>query len=131
MTRLQLVALLVGFAATTEAGVTFEKTNGIYTAKPGVVCTTRDSFATIFMNDLDRARNMITSSDNEAIKKFIAEKRMIYTKAGVVVIVERRFDNNIEVGPKGETVSLWMPAHGVECEVEKKEGIKAKEKKQR
>src|SRR5688572_26570254 len=68
------------------------------------------------MSDLDRARNMSTSSDNEAIKKFIAEKRMTWTKVGVVVIVEQRFDNNIKVRPKGETEALWMPAHGVNCE---------------
>jgi hypothetical protein len=103
-----------------ESGVTFGKTNGIYTAKPGVMCTTRESYGTIFMMDLDRAGQMISSSDDAAIKKFIAEKRMIYTKAGVVVQVEERIEHKIRVRPKGETVSLWMPSYGVECEVEEK-----------
>jgi hypothetical protein len=105
----------VGFATTIESGVTFEKSNGLYTAKPGVMCTTRESYATIFMNDLDRAQNMIRSNDNEAVTKFLTEKRMIWTKAGVAVYVEERINNNIKVRPKGQTEALWMPAHGVDC----------------
>ena len=124
-----LIGLLVGLIG--FVGVTFEKTNGIYTAKPGVTCTTRESFATVLMSDLDRARNMISSSDNEAIKKFIAEKRMTWTKVGVVVIVEQRFDNNIKVRPKGETEALWMPAHGVNCEEPDKPNKPDKVKKTR
>jgi hypothetical protein len=127
--RRLLIGVLVGLIG--FAGVTFEKTNGIYTGKPGVTCTTRDSYATILLSDLDRARNMISSSDNEAINKFIAERRMIWTKVGVTVIVEERFDSNIKVRPKGETAALWMPAHGVNCEEPEKPNKADKAKKAR
>jgi len=115
MGTVTLMLLVLCLAATTEPGVPFGKTNGIYTAKTGVTCTTREAYATLFMSDLDRARGMIGSDDNEAIRKFIAEKRMIYTKAGVEVYVEERFEGNIKVRPKGETASLWMPAYGIDC----------------
>jgi hypothetical protein len=133
--RMLLIGLLVGLIG--FAGVTFEKINGIYTAKPGVTCTTRESFATVLMSDLDRARNMISSSDNEAIKKFIAEKRMTWTKDGVIVIVEQRVEQrddniiNIKVRPKGETEALWMPAYGVNCEEPEKPNKADKAKKSR
>jgi hypothetical protein len=107
------LTLLLGVASAGE--VTFPKTNGIYTAKLGVICTTRESYGTIFMMDFDRAEQMIASGDTAAMKKFKAEKRMIDVRAGVVVQIEERIDYKIKVRPKGETVSLWMPAYGVDC----------------
>ena len=127
--RRLMIGLLVGLIG--FAGVTFKKTNGIYTAKPGVTCTTEDAFATVLLTDLDRAKNMINSNDNEALKKFVAERRMIWTKVGVTVIVEQRLDNNIKVRPKGETAALWMPAYGVNCEEPEKPNKADKAKKTR
>src|SRR5262245_37631505 len=91
------------------ASAEISSTNGYYNAKPGVECVTREHcFATVFRWDFEKVSNMMTANDLAALRKMEAEKRFVYTRSGIPVIIEARYERMLEVRPKGETFSIYM-----------------------
>jgi hypothetical protein len=106
------------WAATATAGTTLSATNGVYTAKPGVECTTRENaWAALWFHDFDMAKRMILSRDIDAFMKMEKDRRVIELKTGLPVIIETRHEARVEVRPKGQTFTLWMSPVWVECPV--------------
>jgi hypothetical protein len=106
------IMLLTGLASSVFA---LER-NGIEKAQVGSLCTTIEySIVANTLRDLERAKAMLMSSDDTALKKFETEGRIARTKGGIPVFVEDRQGVMVRVRLKGETDSGWILATGLSC----------------
>ena len=118
-----LVLILAGLLSIriADSAATSSKTNGLYTAKVGATCQIGEGgYAAVLMSDLDLARSMLKANDMAAFRKLIETERVFYTKAGVTVFVEDRYEGdgrrNVRVRPQGEIATAWMGAFYLECQ---------------
>jgi hypothetical protein len=109
-----MVAVLLGLAAV--APVWADVGNGVTRAIVGATCVTRDDWLVgASPEDLRLAWRLVQEEDAEALTKLVTEARVRFTTAGLTVFVVGRGGDMVEARPKGEVLTLWFIAHGLDC----------------